>query len=486
MELSIESMKRTVPEPRDDSKISPLVGAVLIRPDDKVKTAWRGQYRHGEHAEYTLFERECHNDILDGSILFTTLEPCTHISRAHGKLSCSERIVYARISEIWVGIEDPDPNVDRKGIAYLEEHGITVHMFDPDLQDIIYKENQKFIDQANERAAVAATTDEPGKTILSKLEEPIESATGRDLSNDALEEYRIRLNVGDSIRSTPFIDRLLHKRVLTKKDGQLIPTGFGILLFNDKPRDFLPQAGLLATIEYSDGKLEKFDFDAPLILIPKLFENWLKERLPVIMDRSQMKREELINSYPFTLVREALVNALVHRDYDIVGTKCQIFIKKDTIIIKSPGMPVRQITIKQLQEFDAPTISRNPLLHNVFGQMGLAEERGLGLKSFKDAAEKYHLPLPQYKFENPYLVLTIYTSQESAVGMLSQEILDSLNGDEINGWKLITSRSSITMSEYAKIMGFDKRKAQRHLKKFVELNILHRIGEGPSTEYRIK
>ena len=43
----------------------------------------------------------------------------------------------ARIAEVWVGIEDPDPMVDRQGILYMEQHGIKVHLFDLDLQEQI-------------------------------------------------------------------------------------------------------------------------------------------------------------------------------------------------------------------------------------------------------------------------------------------------------------------------------------------------------------
>ena len=58
-----------------------------------------------------MFERKNRKTKLDGLILFTTLEPCAPGARNHPKLSCAERIVNARISEVWVGFEDPDPSV---------------------------------------------------------------------------------------------------------------------------------------------------------------------------------------------------------------------------------------------------------------------------------------------------------------------------------------------------------------------------------------
>lgn len=145
MEQAVEVMRRSVAEPRADGKASPKVGAVLLKPDGTVEVAHRGELRDGDHAEYTLLERKNRDKKLDGAILFATLEPCAPTARKFPKLGCAERIVLARIREVWIGIEDPDPTVDRKGIMYLQKSNVTVHMFDRDLQDQIRAENKDFI-----------------------------------------------------------------------------------------------------------------------------------------------------------------------------------------------------------------------------------------------------------------------------------------------------------------------------------------------------
>ncbi len=76
MELAIEVMKQSIPEPREDKKASPKVGAVLLKPDGTVETAFRGELRHGDHAEFTLLERKNRDQRLDETVLFATLEPC--------------------------------------------------------------------------------------------------------------------------------------------------------------------------------------------------------------------------------------------------------------------------------------------------------------------------------------------------------------------------------------------------------------------------
>ena len=49
MEKAVEAMKQSINEPREDGKASPLVGAVLVKPDGAVDSAFRGELRHGDH-----------------------------------------------------------------------------------------------------------------------------------------------------------------------------------------------------------------------------------------------------------------------------------------------------------------------------------------------------------------------------------------------------------------------------------------------------
>jgi ATP-dependent DNA helicase RecG len=480
MEMAVDVMKQSVHEPREDGKYGPLVGAVLFKPDGTIETACRGELRHGDHAEYTLLERKNRDSRLDGSSLFATLEPCAPGARNSPKLSCAERIVLARISDVWVGIEDPDPTVDRKGIKYLQDNDVTVHMFDRDLQEIIHDENKAFIAQALERADELEKGPKP--VILSRFEDPILTTEIKDFSLDALAAYRSGANISAEINSGIFNRRLLQQGLLMEVGGKFTPTGFGLLLFGKEPRIVIPQAGLLGTILYPDGSEETRDFDGPLVLIPSLVENWLRDKLPNVIDRSQMRRQQ-ISVLPFELVREAVVNALIHRDYDVAGGKCQIVVSEDTITIKSPGGPLTPITLEQLQTFNAPMLSRNPGLHYVFARMELAEERGLGLKSLKSRPMELGLPLPKYTFENPYLILTLYRYPESATRVLAPDILQSMSEDEKQSWQFIVTKDSVTSFQLMEQLGYDERKSQRVLKRLIESGFIRRVGKGPATRY---
>lgn len=481
MEKAIEVMRGSVHKPRADGKASPLVGAVLFKTDGSIDTACRGELREGDHAEFTLLELKNRAVRLDGSVLFATMEPCAPGARFHPKPSCAERIVSARIEEIWVGIEDPDPTVDRKGIKYLQDHGVTVYMFDRDLQEIIREVNQDFIAQALERKATAS---EKKAVMLSSLEGPAPRADWRDLSREALEAYRNAAKILDPVDSEPFQRRLLQQGLLREDGDKLIPSGFGLLLFGEAPRNVMRQAGLLGTIHFPDGMEELRDFDGPQVFAPEQALQWLRDKLPNPIDRSEARRRE-INDALFELAREGIVNALVHRDYGIEGAKCQLMVTADTLVVKSPGGPIKPITLEQLQSFSAPMLSRNPLLHYVFAKMDLAEERGLGLKSMRARATEARLPLPKYSWDDPYLVLTLYRSAESATNLVSKATLGALSNMELVGWAFLSTRTAATQNEYARHLGINARTAQRHLTHFVELGLLRRTGLARATKYQV-
>ena len=377
MEKAVEVMLRSVPERRPDGSPSPSVGAVIVRPDGSVETAARGELRDGNHAEFILLERKCVAERLDGCVLFTTLEPC--LNRNYPKRGCARHIESARIREVYVGIEDDNPAVAGKGIEHLRRSGVTVHMFDRDLQEAILAANTAFFEWARQQPT--KPVDEPIK--LSKYEDAVDAIELADLSSEALERYRAKAGIQPAVGSPEFNRLMRQQGLLVAEDGAARPSGFGLLLFGNRPRDAVPQAGLLARADLPDGQSARREFGEALVLIPGLLEEWLQTVLPSTIDRSRMERKERVD-LPFEMIREAVVNAFVHRDYNLAGQKCQLVVDAHTIKVKSPGGPIPPITLDQLNAFSAPMKSRNPQLHYVFARMGMAEEQGFGLeKSLK-------------------------------------------------------------------------------------------------------
>ncbi|MGJ8640732.1 MAG: ATP-binding protein [Opitutaceae bacterium] len=481
MALAVEEMKRSIDEPRKDDKVSPKVGAVLLKMDGTVETAHRGELRYGDHAEFTLIERKNRSEKLDGGILFATLEPCAPGARHHPKLSCAERIVNARISKVYVGIEDDDPKVARKGIEFLEEHGIKVEMFPRKLQEEIREANKEFIE-----GAIARADKERERPIeLSTLEHSSPHARTDNFDYEATAKYRDKVEATSGYKIHDDTSHFLQIGIYTEDEDQAVtPSGFGMLLFGKQPRNTFHQAGLLAKVRYPNGEEENENFDEAMVLIPGKLEAWLKKVLALTSDRNHMERQDTPD-VPMELIREAVVNALIHRDYSIEGAKCQLEIDSDQIVVKSPGEPIKPITLKQIQEFNAPMLSRNPLLHYVFSQMDLAEEKGHGLRSLKRRSQELGLPLPRYTYEAPYLNLTIFRTSEAAISDISPELLKLFSDDERRGWIWIQKQDDFSKAEYATALDLPDRTAVRHLKRFLDTGALKRKGAGPTTRYEL-
>lgn len=70
MEMATEAMARSRPEPKDDGSAPLYVGASVLFEDGRVDSACRGEFRYGDHAEFTLLERKHLSDSLDGAWIF--------------------------------------------------------------------------------------------------------------------------------------------------------------------------------------------------------------------------------------------------------------------------------------------------------------------------------------------------------------------------------------------------------------------------------
>lgn len=608
MKLAIDEMRKSIPEKRDDGKASPKVGAVLIsEKGELLGTAHRGELREGDHAEFTLLERKFRNKNVTGCILFATLEPCAKGARKPPKIECAQRIVNARIKKVYVGIEDPDPTVARKGLKYLEQSGIEVEMFDKDLQDIIESENKTFLKEANIRAKEAT---KPKLIELTPLERKVERADMDELSQEALELYIKRGNL-DSQPSSPKFLALLEQQELIKieaktdrsadlddsfrrndvmpifrkagghisggeiedkfrnegdranilsfkemkdnlsyvnvttgwidrgqefkitarpknrvesnldlgyhieilftdKDGRnyrqeffkkgtnsstlsepefiqvtqrrYVPTGLGILLFGKNPRLRYPQAVLKVEARYGDSEPEIQDFNDALVLIPDKVESWLKKVLKSKISREQFARTTDYD-YPIDVLREAIINALVHRDYEIEGAKCSLLIDDEKIVVKSPGYPVKPIKFEDFKAFKAPSLSRNPKLMAVFNAMDYVEERGIGMREMKSLPAKYNLPLPEIEWEEPFISITFPRNPSFIESQIAPDILVQLNEEEKLGLSYVRDNEEVTKSQYASHFDFNDKKAQRHLTKLKELGLLSQIGKGKAIKY---
>lgn len=430
-----------------------------------------------------MLDKKNRNRELSGCWLFTTLEPCSPGARNAPKISCAERIVNARISDVWFGIEDKNPKVDHDGIDHLVDNNVKVHQFAPDFHKEIEEINKKFMKWANMKY------DEDKAKKLKPQDHLNERATETDLdslSDIALQKFLTESNRIYKTKSEELLRELKEMDFLEydEKSKTYLPTGNAILLFGENPRNKFPQAAIKAKVNYGDGKTGVETFDYALVLIPDKVEEWLRKVLPASIDRSKFKAQQ-VPSFPVEVIREAVINAVAHRDYALDGAKVQIEVYPDRIIVKSPGEPLHPITIEALKKFTANSYSRNKKLTFIFNEMDYMEESAVGMDTFRSLPEMYKLPLPIFEYDGINTVVTFPRTIDAIRKVIQIESINELSKDELSAFEILRSNISLTKTEFAAHTGLPNRTAERLLKKLTDLNLIKRRGSGPSTYYII-
>lgn len=463
MRISIEEMKKSIQEGRDDGKVSPLVGAVLVRVDGTHETAYRGELRDGDHAEFTLLERKCINENLRGAVVYSTLEPC--FERNAPKIGCCKRLVKARVTKVYVGTTDPDPTVNGKGIRYLKDHGVEVEMYPPELQKEIDMLNADFIKGAVKRRMEA----EKGDTdkYLAEYEKTVATAKMEGMDKELVSQFVERMD------ATPEeTNDILMQMELAGYDGKVMkPTGLGMLLLGKRPQSLYPNAVVKATWK-KDGMVRKVvTFEGPLLKQTKALFDWYKELIPSHIDRSDVSRGVKYD-YPLEVVRELSINAIVHRDYELRGAPVYFEVNDDAVVIKSPGLPEPPLTLRQISSFTAPSYSRNPIVMYVLDKFDQVEQRGLGFETVRGLPKK-GIPLPEVTYEEPYVVISLpFNRKASSAAQIG------LTEEEQRTYDYIRLNEPVTRSAIETLLGVDNKKAVRILNKLISKGVI--VSEGKS------
>lgn len=468
MELSILEMRESKSE--HEHKTDPKVGAVLVDQEGRlVETAYRGEIRKGDHAEYTIFSKKLRAKDVTGYTLYTTLEPC--VERNEPKMGCSFHTIDARIAKVYIGHKDPDPSVAGDGIRLLEDAKIAWDFYDKKYNEIIAKENEKFFEEARLRAKEA-----DGKEITpshAPFETELSNFTINDFSEEAQREMINKMGLKFKMGSDAY-NNFLYKLSLIKvkpKAKTAKPTGLGILLLGKQPELQFPQARIKFTIRRNNEDPIIKDFDGPLVLLPGKIEEYLDVIFPKEISRSGFQRNEK-QDIPYRALLEVIMNAIVHRDYTIANSRIMVDVDDEKVVISSPGIPLAPI--EKFRSFSVASNSRNPKIAYILFEMGLVEERGFGMEELSKL-EKQGYPQPKFELDEQVFKTTIYRG--SATGQAPNE--------DLKGLKELIEHKALTSGRYMELTGVSERTSRRHLNDLVKAGKAKKQGDGPTTEYQI-
>ena len=341
--------------------------------------------------------------------------------------------------------------------------------FNKDFNDWVEEENRQ------EKSAIDIVT--------GPLQKPIKNTDLTSLSKEALELYISKSKKEFAYNSNELKNDLISKDLLEvdEKSGEVSPTGDCILLFGNNPRDKFPQAAVKAKVDYGGGEEPDTEsFDDAIVLVPDQVKEWAKKVIPESMDRSDFTREK-VSHFPPDVIREAIINAIIHRDYSNRRAKVELEITPDKIEVRSPGEPISPNTLKNLQNFTAISQTRNPELAYIFNIMRLMEETGVGMDTYRTMREKYNLPLPVIEYKKPYVIVTFPRTIEAVKNAYTGKNINQLTEAQIEGYEWIKIKGEVSRKEYAKHFGYDDKKAYRQLTRMKEFELIGDNGESPQS-----
>lgn len=319
------------------------------------------------------------------------------------------------------------------------------------------------------------------------------AATLADLDSAKIQRYLER--VGSPALDDPY-SWMERRGCITRRDSAsrndppdqaFVPTNAGILLFARDIERHVPQCEITLVhyrgVEMSD-EFERADIRDTLPEQARHAERWLRDHMRSGSKMVGLERHDWIE-YPPAVVREALINAIAHRDYAVRGEGVRIALFGDRLECYSPGRLPGHVTVDNLRE---ERYSRNEVLVQVLSDLGLIERLGYGIDRMLKLMASEGLPAPAFRETAAGFLVTL---QGRSIAEATQSGIDTsewlragLNERQIAALLWLAEHRRITNREYREIApDISDETVRRDLADLVERGLLLRIGDRRGTYY---
>ena len=276
-----------------------------------------------------------------------------------------------------------------------------------------------------------------------------------DIAN--FNEFKMESGISNAIGN----EQILENLQVCDEDG-FVKRG-GVLFFAKAPEKHFFQAVVRCVMFKGNEKIYILDdktFGGPLPQQYKKAMEWLKGKLQ--------------GEVPLSVFKEAIINALSHRDYYEQGATITIEMFDDRVEISNPGELLPSVA----QNFGHKSISRNPLVFGLFNRMRLVEHIGSGIpRMIKDMTDA-NLPEPRFDTNGLFTVTFRRPTKQS-----QEQIISSLSNEQKKIILLIKENSKLTMNELANEIGIGRTKTYQNIKVLREKGLLTRKGRKSDGEW---
>ena len=219
---------------------------------------------------------------------------------------------------------------------------------------------------------------------------------------------------------------LLNSDLLVSARGDIEASVSGLLLFGDNPNRRLPQAGVTA-VAFPGSEKEYNTVDEEQIRGPlasrvsnrgTVVEKGVIDRTVDFVKRNMGSvawidggRRRRKPAYAVDAVREAVVNAVVHRDYAVEGTDIEVSLYGDRLEVISPGRLPSGVTVAKMKE-GVVRVARNKLLKEILRDYGYIEHNGMGVRNrIIESTRRHNGTDPDFKEEENRLLVRIWKTR---------------------------------------------------------------------------
>jgi ATP-dependent DNA helicase RecG len=276
--------------------------------------------------------------------------------------------------------------------------------------------------------------------------------------------------------------------ILTQADEDLVPTYAGILLFGRQPQRFLRNSQV-TLVRYA-GPVMGDEFvrqDATGTLPDQIrqAEAFVTANMRRGMRLASFTRKE-VTEYPLAVVREAIVNAVAHRDYAIRGDGCRVLMFSDHMEIYSPGRLPGHVTLANLLN---ERFSRNEVIVQVLSDLGFVERLGYGIDRMVGTMADAGLPPPQFEETVAGFQVTLTGRGDELVSAESAPRWGNrrLTSRQERALAYISEHGSITNREFRDLFpDLSDETIRRELADMVDDGLIVKIGDRKATYYILK
>ena len=276
--------------------------------------------------------------------------------------------------------------------------------------------------------------------------------------------------------------------------GETYATAAGIILLAKAPSMVFPQCRILAdayrSTEPDGDPRDHEDIRSPMPLaidraIAFIDRNTRHPMRIVGLDRLRL------DEYPVDGLREALVNAVAHRQYEDAGRKIILEIFADRVTLLSPGLPPRPLTLANLRKGKYRPCSRNPVLAQCLSYFHRIEERGSGFRRMRDLMLDHGLDPPLLGTDTGYFQITFPGPGDNIERLLvpgkrllvTRAVEAQWNERQKKAMREVLESGFIPSGWLVKKLGVTYDTANRDLKGLAELKLLIRQGQGRAAKY---